>query len=193
MRAFQGHLQPRLAVLPLSLILTGVLSSPAFAGGDEVALVVDGTLIEPLAEDGRVSTSLGHGAEIRFMPNREPVTVSIGGYYALGQLDGDKTMRDIYDFHFDVGFKKERSRDKILIPYISVGLDILHMTTRIPDDATHRGITVGLNAQAGFLGHISKNWVYRVSGTYLGAIVPGTGDDLGGLVLQAGIGKIFND
>jgi len=187
------HFERSLATLALSLVFTGAFASRALAGGDEVALVVDGTLIEPLAEDGRVSTSLGHGAEIRFMPHHEPLTISIGGYYGLGQHDGGKTMRDIYDFHFDVGFKTEHSRGKHLVPYLTVGLDVLHMTTRIPDDATHRGITLGLNAQAGFLGHISKHWIYRVSGSYLGAIVPGTGDDLGGLVLQAGIGKIFND
>jgi len=191
MRAFEPHAKHGLAALILSAALTCSLSGRAIAGGEETAIVVDGTMIEPLAEEGRVSTSLGHGAEIRFMPHREAVTISLGGYYALGQPDGGKTMRDIYDFHFNVGYKLERSRGKLLVPYLSVGLDVLHMTTRVPDEGTYRGITLGLNAQAGFLGHISKSWVYRVSGSYLGAIVPGTGDDLGGVVLQAGLGKIF--
>lgn len=191
MRAFQLLIEPRVATPILALAFIAALASPARAG-DEVALVVDGTMIEPLAEDGRVSTSLGHGAEIRFMPRRDPFTISIGGYYALGQADGGKTMRDIYDFHFNFGFKPEHRRPKLLVPYLSVGLDVLHMTTRIPDEATHRGITLGLNAQAGFLGYVSKRWIYRVSGSYLGAIVPGTGDDLGGLVLQAGLGRVFD-
>jgi hypothetical protein len=39
---------------------------------------------------------------------------------------------------------------------------------------------------------LTESWIFRASGSYLGAIVPGTGDDLGGLVLQAGIGKMFD-
>jgi len=43
------------------------------------------------------------------------------------------------------------------------------------------------------MGYLTDRWIYRVNGAYLGAIVPGTGDDLGGLVLQAGISKLFGD
>ena len=177
--------------LAAATMLLATLFAPAHAGDPESALVVDTTMIEPLAEEGRVATSLGYGAEIRIMPNRELITGSIGGYYALGQADGGKTMRDIFDFHFNIGIKRERSKGKGLIPFMTFGLDVIHMTTRVVDGDTHRGVTLGINAQAGVLGYLSKRWVYRASATYLGAIVPGTGDDLGGLVLQAGIGRMF--
>jgi len=181
--------------LVAAAIATLLVSAPLAAAhaDDETILVVDGTLIEPLAEDGRVATSIGNGAEIRFLPGRDAITGSIGGYFALGKADGQKTMRDIYDFHVNIGYKRERSRGKQFIPFLSLGLDVLHMTTRVVDGPTLRGITLGINAQLGVMGYLSKRWVYRVSGAYLGAIVPGTGDDLGGLVLQAGLGRSIGD
>lgn len=177
--------------LATCVLALGLLASTAHAG-DDVGVVVDGTMIKPLGEEGRVSNSHGYGAEIRMLPNRECFTASIGGFFALGQPDGQKTMRDIYDFHFNIGLKTERSRDSRLIPFVTIGLNVLYMTTHEPDDRKLRGTTLGLNARAGFMGHLTEHWIYRVSGSYLGAIVPGTGDDLGGLVLQAGIGKMFD-
>ncbi len=160
---------------------------------DGVGMMVDATLIKPLGEDGTVTNSQGAGAEIRMLPRREPMTLSIGGYYALGQPSVAQTARDIYDFHFNVGFKPERSKGSKLIPFLSIGLDVLFMNTHQPDGAHYRGTTLGINAAAGFMGFLSDRWIYRVNGAYLGAIVPGTGDDLGGLVLQAGIGRLFGD
>lgn len=160
---------------------------------DGFAMMVDATMIKPLGEDGTVTNSQGAGAEIRMLPKREPMTMSIGGYYALGQPSMPKTERDLYDFHVNVGFKPEHSKRSKLIPFLSIGLDVLFMNTRLPDGASYRGTTLGINAAAGLMGYLTDRWIYRVNGAYLGAIVPGTGDDLGGLVLQAGIGKLFGD
>ena len=91
------------------------------------------------------------------------------------------------------GYDAERLTKGLRALLVELELDVLYMTTRVPDGDSARGTTLGLNAQAGFMGFLGKTWVYRVSGSYLGAIVPGTGDDLGGLVLQAGIGKFFDD
>jgi hypothetical protein len=185
-------------VLLHAALLVGVSAREARA--DEVsALIIDATVIQPLGEKGRVSESDGLGAELRLMPEHESVTVSIGGYGAIGQPNGDKTMRDIYDFHTNVGFKPEHREGAHLIPYASIGLDILYMATHEPtgeggaDLRTLRGTTLGVSAQLGMLGYITERFVYRVSASYLGAVVPGTGDDLGGLVLQVGIGKIMGD
>jgi hypothetical protein len=164
---------------------------------DAAALIIDATVIQPLGEKGRVSESDGLGAELRFMPEDECMTVSIGGYGALGQPNLDKTLRDIYDFHVNVGVKKEHDRDSHLVPYATLGLDVLYMATHEPQGEgemlTLKGTTLGVNAQVGFLGNIAGGFVYRASASYLGAVVPGTGDDLGGLVLQIGIGKIMGD
>ena len=66
-------------------------------------------------------------------------------------------------------------------------------TSSFSKGETLRGTTLGVNAHAGLMGKVTGQWVYRASATYLGAIVPGTGDDLGGLVLQFGLGRTFGD
>jgi hypothetical protein len=184
-------------VLAHAALFTAALVHEAHAD-EAAALIIDATVIQPLGEEGRVSESDGLGGELRFMPDDECLTMSIGGYGAIGQPNGDKTMRDIYDFHFNVGLKRERTREAHLIPYATLGLDVLYMATHEPDGEgaamrTLRGTTLGVNAQLGFLGHIGSGFVYRASASYLGAVVPGTGDDLGGLVLQIGIGKLMGD
>lgn len=183
-------MKPRITLLTLTAAL---FATSSVALGDEVGMLVDATIVKPTGESGRVSNSLGYGAEIRMMPHREPFTVSFGGFFGLGERQPDKVARDLYDFHFNIGFKASKSRRRHLIPFLTVGLDVLFITSHQPDGATFKGTTLGLNASAGFLGHISDTWVYRVNGSYLGAIVPGTGDDLGGLVLQAGVGKLLGD
>ena len=183
----------------LLAIVTGVRDAGAGHHPDDAAaLIVDATLIKPLGEEGRVGESVGAGGELRFLPDDEIATISIGGYGAIGRPSRDKTLRDIYDLHFNAGLKWERSHGRILIPYATLGLDVLYMTTHEQgaDGAaarTLRGSTLGVNAQLGVLGHLGDGFVYRVSATYLGAVVPGTGDDLGGLVLQLGVGKTMGD
>lgn len=170
------------------------LALPAAAhAGDEPAVLVDATMIEPLGEEGRVSSSFGYGTELRLLPNREPFLAAFGAWYGIGVLDGQKTMRDMYDFHFDIGLKPERTQGDSIYPFGTIGLDVLHMVTRDPDGPTYRGTTLGLHARVGAMGSLGKRWYYSVSIGYLGAIVPGTGDDLGGLVMQAGLGFKIDD
>lgn len=177
-----------------ALAATALAAAPARAGGEKGFVVIDSTLVKPLGEDGRVSNSHGYGGEFRMIDDREMLTMSIGGFVALGQNEDGKTLRDIYDFHFNVGLKPERTKKSLLIPYLSLGLNVLGMETRDEKGSNPlRGTTMGLNARAGFMGHIGGDWLYRVSASYLGAIVPGTGDDLGGLVLQVGVGKVILD
>jgi len=178
-----------LRALLCSIAITGLLGGTAHAGGEMGFLVVDSTMLKPIGEDGEVSNSLGYGAELRMMDTREVLTMSIGGYYALGQLDGEKTMRDVYDFHVNIGVKPEHTSGDMLIPYLTIGLDVLAMTTRIPKGDEYKGTTLGLNASGGVMGHLGDTWLYRASVSYLGAVVPGTGDDLGGVVLQVGFGR----
>ena len=176
----------------LAAALLTAVTGTAVAGGD-VGMMVDANIVKATGENGLVTNSLGYGGEIRMMPHREPVTVSIGGFYSLGERQAGKVARDLYDFHVNVGFKSERSRGAHLIPFATLGLDVLFVTSHQPDGMTHRGTTLGVNASAGVLGHLTDTWVYRVNASYLGAIVPGTGDDLGGLVMQVGFGKLIGD
>ena len=73
----------------------------------------------------------------------------------------------------------------------ALGLDVLSITTRTKTE-TMRGTTLGISAQAGFMGRIGDRLMYRASATYIGAIVPGTGDALDGLVFQVGLGWLFD-
>jgi hypothetical protein len=176
-----------------SIVALALAAGTAHAGGEAGFLVVDSTIVKPIGEEGRVSNSLGYGAELRMLDQREVLTMSIGGYFAIGEQDGGKTMRDLYDFHFDIGLKPERTQGDMVIPFLTIGLDVLAMTTREPKGEVLRGTTLGLNATAGLMGHIGDKWLYRANVAYLGAIVPGTGDDLGGVVLQVGIGRAIFD
>ncbi len=171
------------------LVLAGA-AAPAAAGDEGAALVVQGTMMTPVGEQGRVADSYGWGGEVRIVPD-EPMTMSFGGYAVVGQPDGGKQMRDVYSFVWDIGWQPGGL--KPFRPFLGVGLDVLWVTSRVPGADDLRGTTLGLHARTGVIHAISKRWLVQVSASYLGAIVPGTGDDLGGLVLQAGIGKTFED
>jgi len=183
-----------LRALALALAATALAAAPARAGGEQGYLMIDSTLVKPLGERGRVSNSMGYGGEVRMLDNRDMLTVSLGGFVALGQREDGKNLRDIYDLHLNVGFKPEGTKRSLLIPFLSIGINVLGMETR-DEKGTNplRGTTMGMNARAGIMGHLGDEWLYRVSASYLGAIVPGTGDDLGGLVLQVGVGKAIFD
>jgi len=175
----------------LTLLLLAGAAAPAAAGGDEgAALIVQGTMMAPVGEKGRVADSYGWGAEVRVVPD-DPITMSFGGYAVVGQPDGDKQMRDVYSFVYDIGWQPGKMRS--FRPFLAVGLDVLWVTSRTPGEDALRGTTLGLHARTGIVHAISERWMAQVTASYLGAIVPGTGDDLGGLVLQAGIGKTFED
>jgi hypothetical protein len=149
-------------------------------------------MLSPIGDKGRISDSYGWGAEVRVVPD-DPITMSFGGYAALGRHDGGKDMRDVYTFGYDVAWQPGK-HDTVLRPFLGVGLDVLWVNSRFADgSAPLRGTTLGVHARAGAIHSLSRRWLLQVSASYLGAIVPGTGDDLGGLVLQAGLGKTFDD
>jgi hypothetical protein len=173
-------------------VLAAAICAPGEARADDAAaIVIDSTLFQSPADRDRIADSAGGGVELRFLPDDEMMTGSIGGFAAIGQRDGGKTQRDVYDFHFSIGIKPEDTDDKMAIPFAALGLNVLSITTRTKTE-TMRGTTLGISAQAGVMGHIGDRLIYRASATYLGAIVPGSGDALGGLALQVGLGWVFD-
>lgn len=164
-----------------------IVPAPAFADDESAAIIVDATKIMP--KGGVHAGATGLGVELRFVPDDECMTGSIGGFAAIGD-EGAPMRRDVLDVHFQVGFKPER--DGKIAPYIGLGLDVLHVTTH-EMDRSMRGTTLGISAQAGVLGPIGDTLIYRATVAYMGAIVPGTGDDLGGVMLQLGLGFKIDD
>ena len=159
----------------------------ARADDDETALIVDATMLYP--RDG-FAASTGMGAELRFVADDEPFTMSIGGFAAVGQQEPGELGRDVFDVHFQAAAKLGGRR--ALVPYAGLGFDVLHVTSH--DRATTmRGTTLGVSAVGGFMGSVGKRLVWRATVGYLGAIVPGTGDDLAGVVFQLGIGARLDD
>jgi hypothetical protein len=160
------------------------------ARADQTGLVLSGTLVKPMGGEGRITESTGAGGEILMLPSSS-VLVQIGGFGALGQSADGKEARDIYDLHLLVGLITSRSA--AVAPYACLGIDVLSLTSRDRDKGeTVRGTTLGVSAQAGLLGRFGDRGLVKVSGSYLGAIVPGTGDDLAGLVLQLAVGAAFD-
>ena len=181
--------------LVAALSVLALAALPARAAADDAALMANATMVKPLGGDGRVTESRGAGGEIVMLPDN--MIVQIGGFGVIGQHIPGKTARDLYDLHLMVGLLAGGRRAS-LSPYGALGIDVLSMTTRLPetdappDDRIRRGTTLGISAQLGALGRIGDRGLFRVSASYLGAIVPGTGDDLGGLVLQLALGARFD-
>ena len=176
---------------PILVLVLGLVAGPghALADKDETAILIDGTWLKP--RDG-YAASAGMGAELRFVVDNEPFTMSLGGFATLGQQGASGRGRDVFDVHFQVGAKLFGKRMRALAPYVGLGLDVLHITTHEPGMEL-RGTTLGVMAVGGFMGSIGDRIVYRATVGYLGAIVPGTGDDLGGLVFQLGVGARLDD
>jgi hypothetical protein len=174
--------------LLLSTLLAAWLVAPTPAlADDEGAIIVDVTQVMP--RSGVHAGSTGIGGEIRFFDGHECFTGGIGGFATVG-AEGAPTRQDLLDVHFQFAMKPERADH--IAPYLGVGLDVLHVTTH---EMTRelRGTTLGISAQLGVLGNLGDKLVYRATAGYLGAIVPGTGDDLGAWVLQVGIGLRMGD
>jgi len=158
---------------------------------DPTGLLVNGTVVKPIGGEGHVGQSSGAGGEILLLPTSSWL-VQIGGYGVFGRPATGVEARDIFDLHLQVGMTPA-SRTAAVAPYACLGIDVLSITTRDHDKGeTARGTTLGVSAQAGVLGRIGDRGLVKASGTYLGAIVPGTGDDLGGLVLQLAAGMAFD-
>ena len=172
-------------------VLCILAAGSGVALADPTGLLVNGTLVKPIGGEGRVSQSSGAGGEILLLPTSSWL-VQIGGYGVFGSPATGVEARDIFDLHIQVGMTPA-SRTATVAPYACLGLDVLSITVRDHDKGeTERGTTLGVSAQAGVLGRIGDRGLIKASGTYLGAIVPGTGDDLGGLVLQLAAGMAFD-
>ncbi len=175
--------------LLLALIILAAGRGTAIA--DPTGLLVNGTLVKPIGGEGRVAQSSGAGGEILLLPTSNWL-VQIGGYGVFGRPATGVEARDIFDTHLQIGMTPAE-RTSSVAPYACLGIDILSITTRDHDKGeTQRGTTLGVSAQAGVLGRLGDRGLVKASGTYLGAIVPGTGDDLGGLVLQLAAGMAFD-
>ncbi len=173
------------ALAAAALLGAGVSTAQA---REKAVLMVNGTWVSPVNEQGQVAESWGNGVEMRICHEREPWQIGIGGFVAIGQGEEGYTARDIYDLRFNVDLKSKHASGSSLIPFIGIGLDVLNIASHLPNGTTYRGTTLGMNARAGVGGWATRSIYYSVSASYLGAIVPGTGDDLGGLVVQLGLG-----
>lgn len=166
-----------------------VLLVPATAHADDAAAVlIDATHLMP--QSGVHAGGDGAGAELRFFDDHENVTGGFGAFAVVG-AHGTDHRQDLLDVHVSMGVKSKRSEH--FAPYLAVGLDVLHVTTYRPMQLDVRGSTLGIDGQAGILGTIGERLVWRASAEYLGAIVPGTGDDLGGVLFQVGLGFRLHD
>ena len=169
-----------------TIVLCLLVPTSAFAD-DEGAILVDATQILP--RSGRHAGGTGIGAEMRFFEGHDVMTGSIGGFATIG-AEGGPSRQDLLDVHFQVGMKPEHAAH--FAPYLGLGLDVLHVTTHTMDH-DYRGTTLGISAQGGVIGMLGDKAMFRATAGYLGAIVPGTGDDLGAWVLQVGIGLRMDD
>ncbi len=171
----------------LAVIAGGVGSARA---DDGLALLATGGWMVPR---GDVGESYGGGAEARMID--DVLTVGFGASALVGRTPAAR-RRDVMDVYLNVGVRLcERCR--ALAPYTALGLDVLHVTTSDPARSV-RGSTLGLSGHVGLMGRLGGDgdgdrgrgaWMWRASASYLGAIVPGTGEDLGGVTLSVAIGK----
>jgi hypothetical protein len=175
-------------VLALAFVL--VAAAPA-AADDDLALMATGAYMMPRGDLGE---AYGGGAEARMADDH--MTIGFGARALVGQTPSVR-RRDVMDVDFNVGLMM-CDRCKSVAPYVSVGLDILHITTHEPTRSI-RGSTLGLSGHAGLMGRLGGDddeddaWIWRAGVQYLGAIVPGTGEDLGGITLSIAIGKQIMD
>lgn len=122
-------------------------------------------------------------------------TSTIGPYLGVSGLaavaDGapDRTRRGLYGLRLVAGLGWGRSVR--FVPYATVGLDALVVTTTLPSGADTAGITLGADVRVGVLGQLGPRLLYQVGASYLGAVAPGVGDNAGGLLLQASLGWRF--
>ncbi len=171
-----------------SLAAVLALAAPAVAD-DDLALLATGAWMMPR---GEVGESIGGGAEARMADDH--VTLGFGASVLVGRMPAER-RRDVMDVNFNVGLLL-CERCESISPYTGIGLDILHITTHEPTRSV-RGSTLGLSGHLGLMGRIGDDdddaWMWRATATYLGAIVPGTGEDLGGVTLSFAVGKRIMD
>lgn len=164
-------------------------AAPA-AADDDLALMATGAWMMPR---GDIGESYGGGAEARMADDH--MTIGFGARALVGRTPAVR-RRDVMDVDFNVGVMM--CGCKSVTPYAAIGLDILHITTHEPTRSV-RGSTLGLSGHFGLMGRLGGDdddddaWIWRASAQYLGAIVPGTGEDLGGVTLSIAVGKQIMD
>lgn len=170
----------------LTALVLGLAASAGTAvADDDLALMATGAWMMPR---GGVGEAYGGGAEARMADDH--LTIGFGARALIGQVPAAR-RRDVMDLDFNVGVLFCECES--ISPYLGVGLDILHITTHEPTRSV-RGSTLGLSGHAGFMGRLGDDdWIWRASAQYLGAIVPGTGEDLGGITLSIAVGKQIMD
>lgn len=180
------------------LALLAAISLPVVSGADAHADDVDGVitfdgLYVASTNSELLNDSRGMGASMRVLGAGEPFNMEIGAFAAIGMADGQRAMRDVYDIHLNMGLNAPTKKRRIAVPFVSIGLDFLYVNTRAPDGTSAAGMTMGMNAKGGLFGYITKNWIYTANVSYIGAVVPGTGAGLDGLIFQVGLGKRLFD
>jgi hypothetical protein len=173
----------------LATLALGALAATAgtAAADDDLALLATGAWMMPR---GDIGEAYGGGAEARMADDH--LTLGFGARALVGRAPAER-RRDVMDVDFNVGLMMCEKCES-LTPYVGVGLDILHITTHEPTRSV-RGSTLGLSGHFGLMGRIGEDdeWMWRASAQYLGAIVPGTGEDLGGITLSIAVGKQIMD
>jgi hypothetical protein len=172
--------------IKLAIATLLLLTAPAAAGDDHLTLLATGGWMMPR---GEVAESLGGGAELRFVEDQ--LMIGVGASALYGSMPAMR-RRDVMDVRVDGTLRLCKDCDGAA-PYVGLGLDVLHVTTHEPGRSV-RGSTLGLSAHAGLVGETWKDeWMWRAGVSYLGAIVPGTGEDLGGITFTIGLGKQIAD
>jgi hypothetical protein len=170
-----------------ALVVAG--SAGSAAADDDLALMATGAWMMPR---GGFGEAYGGGAEARMIDDN--ITIGFGARALVGRAPAER-RRDVMDVDFNVGVVL-CDRCKSFAPYLGVGLDILHITTHEPTRSV-RGSTLGLSGSAGLMGEVGevgdRDWMWRAGVQYLGAIVPGTGEDLGGVTLSLAVGTYIMD
>ena len=179
------HITMRTTLAIAALLLAA--SAGTAAADDDLALMATGAWMMPR---GNVGESYGGGAEARMADDH--MTLGFGARALVGRAPAER-RRDVMDVDFNVGLLLCECES--ISPYVGIGLDILHITTHEPTRSV-RGSTLGLSGHAGLMGKLGDDddgWIWRASAQYLGAIVPGTGEDLGGITLSIAVGKQIMD
>jgi hypothetical protein len=124
----------------------------------------------------------------------QPVYFGVGAFATHSTGTDADTRRDLYGLSVSIGLGKGPT--DWFIPFCDVGLDARVVNTISADSVSadgvhHLGPTIGADVRVGVLGLVGDRLMYAVSASYLGAVAPGTGDNAGGLLLQASIGWRF--
>ncbi len=178
--------------LAASAAMAGYFAPSARA---DVGVVTVNAVKVTSTDSERMSDGRGLGAEMAVVCGCDHMFFVFGGFASIGERENSdvgpsKLSRDIYDVHLNMGFTPATKR-KRLSPFISIGVDFLYTNTHLLDDSSAAGVTMGMNARGGVFGSIGKDWFYHASVEYLGAVVPGTGEGLDGVIVQLGLGKHF--